>query len=104
MKNDKITKFGISLEREVYLKIKKRLEELEEKSPANSSIHLEFDRRAENIKGRLTIRSLYKTFKSEKIAFDPMIAFMLMIDDIEKQLLQWKKRRFTQSNVNLNYA
>lgn len=104
MNNEKLTKYGIILEKEVVEKIKKRLEELEEKAPSNSAIHLEFDRRAENIKGRLTIRSLHKTFKSEKIAFDPMIAFLLMIEDIEKQLLQWKKRRFTQSKVNLNYA
>lgn len=99
-KNSIPTEFGISMEPTIYLTIKRRLEELLERAPAHCSLSLTFEKRASSIRGRLALQSLNEKFISTKVAHDPFQAFLLIEEDIDRQILSWKRKRFSEKLLN----
>lgn len=99
-KNQKTNPFGMSLNPNQELFLKRRLEELAEKSPSTAKLKLNLEKRESCIKGNLKISSFSENFFSEKIASDPLQTYLLLEEDIESQLLEWKRNRFSNSLFN----
>lgn len=90
---------GVELEREHSLKIQKRLENLRDKSPANSHVRFELEKRADSFVGKLSIKSITKSFQLRKASHDPFQTFLLVEKEAEDQLLEWKLNRFNLANT-----
>ncbi len=89
--------FGIKMDITQETKIQQKLERLREKCPPHSSIQLQFEKRRSSVVGVLTIKTLSREFKSRKIGNIPILVFTLLEDDINNQLLDWKRTRFSAS-------
>lgn len=89
--------FGMPLESYQEAYIKKRLYELQEKCPANSKVDLKLEKRKSCIKGTLRVQNFSDHFFSYKVASEPIQTFLLLEEDIEAQLLEWKRVRFSNS-------
>ena len=87
--------FGITLSPKQYQNIKRKLEILEKKCPANSKLDLSFEKREESYIARITINAFSESFHSKRIAHSPYQAYLLIEKDIEDQILDWKRRRFS---------
>lgn len=74
-----------------------QISELSERAPSDSTIQLFFEKRKGCIKGVLEINAQHRRFSSSKAAPDPLQTFMLLIEDIDDQLLKWKRHRFSES-------
>ena len=98
--NQKTNSFGIILPENQRRFLQRRLEELQEKCPSNSSIKLKFEQRTSCIKGTLRVNGFSETFHSMKVGTDPIQTFFLLKEDIEAQLLDWKRNRFSRSLYN----
>lgn len=91
-----LSTFGTQLDANVNQRIKEKLELLREKCPSQCALTLIFDKREENYVGRLEVKSFSECFSSKKIAYDPYITYLLLEEDIESQLLEWKRKRFSK--------
>ncbi|MBD65924.1 MAG: hypothetical protein CME62_12000 [Halobacteriovoraceae bacterium] len=89
--------FGISLSHSQQSFITHQLNQLQERSPAHSKIKLFFTKRESCVKGTLVVKSYGKTFASIKAGTEPIQAYMLMQEDIDRQILEWKRTRFSDS-------
>ena len=91
------TFYGIPLTLEQTRNTEKILERLQDLSPSSSKIELKFKEHSQKIKGILTVKSYGTSFTSTKTAEDPESTLLLLKNDIEDQLLDWKRKRFSQS-------
>lgn len=99
--NDSMVSYlGIKLKQEQYRNLKKRVDLLKEKCPAQCSFNLKFQKRNSCFIGELIIKSFSENFYAKKIAHDPYQAYLMLEQDIEQQLMEWKKRRFNVYQVN----
>ena len=100
---DQVTYFGISMSLSEYQQIKKKLNLLEDRCPSQCSIKLSFERSKSSIVGVLSIRSISESFYSKKKGYSPCQCYELLEKDIDQQLLEWKRRRFSSSvNTTIN--
>ena len=105
---DQETYFGIPMSLSKYQKIRKKLNLLEDRCPSECSLNLSFERKESSYVGVLSIRSFSENFYSRKIGHCPYQSYTLLEEDIDQQLLEWKRRRFSTSvektinRVNLN--
>lgn len=97
MKNNS---FGISLHPNQELFINRHLKELSEKAPPNSKIDLKLEKRKSCIKGFLTVNSLSASFCSMKVNIEPIHTFLELFDDVEAEILDWKRNQFSDSLYN----
>jgi hypothetical protein len=95
--NQKTNSFGIVLTETQRRFLQRRLEELQEKCPSNSTLKLNFEQRTSCVKGTLRVNGYSANFNSMKVATDPIQTFFLLKEDIEAQLLEWKRNRFSNS-------
>lgn len=95
--------FGIELNQNQYQNIKKGVDQLKEKCPSHCSFKLEFEKRSSCYIGKINIKSLSENFYSKKIAHNPYQAYLMLEEDIEQQLLNWKRRRFS-SKLEKSFA
>lgn len=96
-KNQKTNPFGMYLIPNQEHFLRRRLDELKEKCPSASHLELTFEKRKSCIKGTLKINSMSTRFFSTKAATDPIQTYFLLEEDIESQLLEWKRNRFSHS-------
>lgn len=96
-KNQKANLFGMSLSPNQELFLKRRLDELREKCPSTANLKLNLEKRESCIKGTLKINSFSENFFSEKVASEPVQTYLLLEEDIDTQLLEWKRYRFSNS-------
>jgi len=96
-KNQEEKHFGISMKQLEHQKIKKRLSQLEDRCPSQCSIKLSFEKRRSSIVGKLSISSIPENFHSRKVGHSPYQIYDLLEGDIDQQLRQWKRRRFSSS-------
>ncbi len=87
---------GLKKTHPLFKKIEARLESLYEKSPANSLIRLKIEPRKSSYLVELKINSYNNVFNSKKASHELFQAFLLAKEDIEIQLLDWKRKRFSQ--------
>ena len=99
-KNQKTHSFGMSLAPSLELYIKRRLDELREKCPSTANLKLNLEKRKSCIEGSLKVNSFSKNFFSEKVANNPLQTYLLLEEDIEAQLLEWKRNRFSNFLFN----
>lgn len=105
---NQVNHFGIPMNQPEYQQIKKRLSLLKDRCPLQCSIKLSFERRKSSVIGVLSIRSISENFYSRKVGHAPCQSYELLEEDIDQQLLEWKRRRFSSSvektinRVNLN--
>ena len=90
-----VTYFSIELNQTQYQKIKKKVDLLKEKCPSQCSFKLEFEKRSSCYVGEITINSFSENFYSKKVAHNPYQTYLMLEEDIEQQLLEWKRRRFS---------
>lgn len=98
--NQKTNCFGMPLATNQELFLKRRLDELKEKCPSYAKLELKFEKRKSCIKGQLTVNSFSEKFISTKVASESIQTFLLLEEDIESQLLEWKRNRFSKSLFN----
>ena len=94
-------KFGIPLAPAISRQIKRRLEALADRAPAMANLSLRFEQRQSRVKGFLTIDNFEKSFRAVKASHDPLQTYLLLEEDIDRQLEQWKKARFKKNPVRL---
>ncbi len=87
--------YGVALAPEQEQFIEKQIEAISEKAPSNAAITLHFEKRKSCFKGTLKIDNLSQSFCSSKAAIEPIQTFLLLQEDIEHQLLNWKRQRFS---------
>lgn len=92
--------FGMSLPPETLLFLKRRIEDLAKRCPSSANISLNFEKRKSCIKGTLRVNRFSENFISSKVSPDPIQTYLLMQEDIEAQLLDWKRNRFSKSLFN----
>ena len=83
--------FGIPLALDQELFIKKNLESIRDKSPSTARVKLKLKYLKSNIYGTLQIDNLYESFTANAKTSDPIKTFLLLKQDIEKQINRWKK-------------
>lgn len=93
----KLDLIGMKLDSDQERILKRKLSLLADQAPANSTIHLRLEKRKSCIKGTLTIRSFTEFFGATKVTSDPLQTFQLLNEEIESQLLEWKRYRFNSS-------
>lgn len=86
--------FGVPISKTAKTKITKKLEALKERLPMNSSIDLSFNHQDQKLRGYLKIRTLTHTFSSIQNGSSPISTFEQLENEINKQILNWKKSRF----------
>lgn len=89
-----IDEVGMKLIPEQNSRIKARLESLEQRAPAISSINLKFTNEETQIFGELTISGAGRKFYSKTKGQNPLEVYKSLEQDVDKQLMQWKKTRF----------
>ncbi len=94
-----INEVGMKLIPDHYSKIREKLQSLELRAPAMSSIHLDFENMGETTKGTLSINGYGKTFKSTVTGENPLEIYCLLESNIDEQLLAWKKTRFVNKYI-----
>ncbi len=94
---DEVSKFGIIMTDNEYQKIKKKLEHLRQRAPYKCSINLNFEKADSAYVGSLCIRSFSQTFQSEQVGLTPYQTYLLIEEEIDLQLLNWKRKRFNSS-------
>jgi hypothetical protein len=92
-----VNHFGISMQQSEYQQIKNKLSLLEDRCPSQCSIKLSFERHKSLVVGVLSIRSISESFYSRKAGHSPYQSYALLEKDIDQQLLEWKRRRFSSS-------
>ncbi|MCB9091187.1 MAG: hypothetical protein H6621_10900 [Halobacteriovoraceae bacterium] len=90
-----INEVGIKLNPSHLSKIRTRLQELEARAPAYSSINLNFTNIGPYIQGQLTINAAGKQFNSTIQGEDPWKIYKQLEASVDHQINQWKKNRFT---------
>ena len=90
-------RYGIKLSQYQKVKVEILLERIRDLSPSSSITTLRYDRNGEDLKGCLTVKSFGIKFQSQKTGQDPVEIMMLLKDDVEDQLLDWKRNRFSHS-------
>ncbi|WP_372654226.1 hypothetical protein [Halobacteriovorax sp.] len=92
-----VNHFGISMTKDQYKKIQEGLDLLLERCPSNSSMELNFKfKENSSLLGTLSINSLTESFYSEKTEMTPLSCYKLLESDIDRQLVDWKSRRFNK--------
>lgn len=92
--------YGIPLTEKQEAFVNRAIEELAGKAPSNAALNLNFENRKGCVKGSLEISNLHKSFSSNKAAVDPIQTLLLLIDDIETKLLEWKRERFSDALIS----
>ncbi|PIR35931.1 MAG: hypothetical protein COV37_05935 [Bdellovibrio sp. CG11_big_fil_rev_8_21_14_0_20_39_38] len=97
--NFTIHEVGMKLTPEHQSKIRMRLQSLESRAPAISSIHLKFTNSTNLTHGELTIYGAGRRFFASINGENPWDIYKVLEREIDEQLIQWKKTRF-RSNYN----
>lgn len=92
---NQVNYFGIQLKLSEYQEIKKKLNLLKERCPSQCSINLSFQKMESSYVGVLSIRSISERFYSKKIGHGSYQSYLLLEEDIDHQLLEWKRKRFS---------
>ncbi len=95
-----IHEVGVKLIPDHHSKIKYRLESLEARAPAVSTIHLKFTSEEDEIKGELKICGMGKHFQSTTKGENPWEIYKILEQEIDKQLMEWKKSRFLNKYIH----
>lgn len=95
--NKTVNYFGIELNVNQYQRLKKKLDKLNSQLGKNAKTKLHFKRFNSVIKGVINIRTPKKTFIANKTAITPYQTYLLLEEDIMKQLLNWKRDEFSQN-------
>lgn len=93
----RVESFGISMKQSEYQEIIKNFNRLEERCPSQSFIKLHFEEQDSTVAGTLSVRSFSESFYSEMVGHNPYHCYKLLEEDIDQQLLEWKRRRFRSS-------
>ena len=96
----KLDLIGLKLTTDQERIIKIKLEQLADRAPFTSAIYLKLEKRKSCIKGHLKIQSFSENFTSSHVASDPIQTFLQLVDDIDGQLLDWKRCRFKAHLIN----
>lgn len=96
-----IHEVGMTLTSEHRSKIKSRLQSLEARAPAISSIYLKFVTEEKEIKGQLSINGAGRKFISTIRGDNPWEIYKKLEKDIDSQLMRWKKTRFLDGYIDL---
>ncbi len=94
--NFSINEVGIKLQNQNLVKIRDKLQRLEARAPAYSTINLNFTNIGSYIQGNLDICSAGKKFYSTIQGKDPWEIYLKLESEIDQQLIQWKKNRFSK--------
>lgn len=94
-----INEVGMKLTSYHFSKIRRKLQSLELRAPAMSSVHLNFENMGNEIKGMLSINGFRKNFKSTVSGNDPLEIYSRLESNIDEQLLAWKKARFINQYI-----
>lgn len=92
--NLEINEYGLKLNKQQMKSIKKKLSKLDDKAPAMSVTHLNFERLWNQVKGELKISTFGQTFRATCTGACPEEVYSQLEKDIEKQIEKWKKIRF----------
>lgn len=98
--NFTIHEVGLKLIPEQNSKIRVKLESLEQRAPAISSINLKFTNEGEEIFGELTITGVGRKFYSGVRGQNPLKLYCLLEKEVDDQLNQWKKTRFLNQHFS----
>lgn len=79
------------------LGIRRRLELLKNKCPPDAKINLEFEKRKSSVVGKLMITAPPLRYCSKKVAHNSHQTYLLLEEDIEEQLLKWRRYQFSQN-------
>lgn len=96
----KTESYGIELSKSQKNFIEQTLERLRDLSPSSSKLTLNFDKKESGLRGFLTIKSFEISFFSTSSGSDPVDIIMKLKEDLETQLLDWKRTRFSKSLYN----
>ena len=99
-----IGEVGMKLIPEQNSRIRARLESLEQRAPAISSINLKFTNEETQISGELTISGAGRKFYSKTKGQNPLEVYKALEQDVDKQLIQWKKTRFLDKCFGLSIS
>lgn len=103
MPEELINYCGIKIDQKVAQQMQRRLDTLSEKCPYPCDINLVFEKRESCFIGKLEIKAAALKICSRKISHIPYQVFSLLVDDIENQLLDWKRQRFSNElEMSLN--
>ncbi len=98
-----INEVGMSLRPDHRLKIKERLQLLEEKAPALSSIKLEIVKERHKTRAVLSISGASKKIRAELTGNNPWILYKRLEQKVDRQILEWKKGRFLNQTERSKY-
>jgi hypothetical protein len=89
-----INQDGIILSSSDHLKIRRKLQALEFRAPAMSSIHFNLKKYEDKIEGTMLINSYIKNFNAHIHGDCPLSIYNELEKNIEYQLINWKRSRF----------
>lgn len=95
-----IHEVGLKLIPEQNSKIRAKLESLEQRAPAISSIKLKFTNEGKEIFGELTIAGVGRKFYSGVRGQNPLEIYYSLENEVDEQLSQWKKTRFLNKHFS----
>jgi len=94
---------NFDLDQELDKTLRSKLNDLYERSPSGSILYLELEKRREFYKGALKVTSYGKDFHTTNKAQDLELLCSTLIKELDRQLLNWKKRRsFPEVQPELN--
>ncbi|MAZ47408.1 MAG: hypothetical protein CME65_02525 [Halobacteriovoraceae bacterium] len=92
--------YGIELSKDQKNFVEQTLERIRDLSPSSSKLTLNFDDNGSELSGFLAIKCFEISFFSSKSGSGPIDIMMKLKDDLETQLLDWKRTRFSSSLYN----
>ena len=98
-----IKEVGMKLIPEHDSRIRLRLQSLESRAPAMSSINLTFLTERNHIKGKLSINGANREFYSESTGDNPWEIYLSLEAEIDNQLLEWKRTRVLGERIDQNF-
>jgi hypothetical protein len=100
-KNFEIRDLGVGLSLEQTKEFERKLQALEYRSPAFSFIRLTFLKIGRMKKGSLKINAAGRTFRSVATGDSLSAIYDQVEGEVNKQLFQWKKKRFSKGHLVL---
>ncbi len=82
--------------------IQDELDRLKERVPHNSSIRISLENVNDVYKVKIDVKSLYKKFSTASSGSSLKSTVLKTISEIDRQLLDWKKKRFLDLQYNYN--
>ncbi len=86
--------FGIPICEFEYQQIKKKLDLLKERCPSQCSLNLSFKGNDSSYEGEISVKTASEHFYSRKRNSNLYSCYMLLEEEIDQQLLKWKRSRF----------